>query len=103
MRGSSVKSSNVEWNWQSNQRVKVPKDRGVGHIVRSSHQPSSSSSKIVGKTVCRAARSSSASPHSGTKIDRGFPTEIRQGQGDTRRVGGLKPVQERGFGANDDR
>ena len=67
IRGSSARSSNVEWNWQSNQLVKVPNERGVGHVVRSRHQPLSWSSKIVGKTVCRAARSSSASSHAGIK------------------------------------
>jgi hypothetical protein len=37
MRGSSVRSSNVERNWQSNQLVKVPNDRDVGHVARSRH------------------------------------------------------------------
>ena len=49
MRGPSVRSSNVEWNWQSNQRLKVSKDRGIGHVVRSRHQPLSWFSKIVWK------------------------------------------------------
>jgi hypothetical protein len=53
-RDEGLRSSNVEWNWQSNQRLKVPKDQGVGYVVRSRHQPARWSSTIVGKTACKA-------------------------------------------------
>jgi hypothetical protein len=74
MRGSSVRSSSVE-NWQSNQRVKTPWERGVGHVVRSRHQPSSGSSKIVEKTAYRQACYSPGSPHSEPREHRRLPRE----------------------------
>jgi len=32
-KGSSVRSSNIEWNWQSNQYVKIPENLDVGRIA----------------------------------------------------------------------
>jgi hypothetical protein len=74
----------------------------VGHIVRSRHQPSSWSSKMVWKTACRQSRSSSASPPAGTRWTVGSRPRSER-QENTRRFGGMQPRQKRMVRTHDDR
>src|SRR5215472_12774938 len=105
MSGSSAKSSNVEWNWQSNHCENVSKD--LKGPQRRPHRPiappaielvlkNRPEDRLQGVTLLLAI---------GTfryQVDRGFKSEVRERQRGARRVSRMEPLQKREFRPHDD-